>query len=225
MRKTQIGFKVLGMSLLAAICLMACTAAGAQAEEFRVSGKTFTAQSIASETFDGTIEKTEFSVAWLGFALTCSSGTVSGTMFKGGSINASAEFSGCVIPGNANCTIYEEEGEGGAGQIYIQGSGSLVLHAGSHYAKFASPEFTTLFIVGAKCTLQEEMVASGSAAMRVPSALTELVNQQFVAVSSKSEGALLGVSVQCAGEPAAILGSGGSLQLTGANVGKAWGFE
>jgi hypothetical protein len=224
MNSKWLSVKVLGLALLASLCLMATTAATAQAGEFKVNGATFAAAGISSESIQGTIGETTFSVAWLGFEIKCEGATLSGQIFKGGTVNAQATFTKCVIPGfEKNCTV-ASKGQA-PGTIRIEGAGEIVLHAGKHYAKFSSANFTTLLTSGALCPLMEEMVASGSAAIAFNSALTESVSQAFSAVTGKAEAALLKVGVQCAGEPAAILGSGGSVSLSGANAGKKWGFE
>lgn len=229
MHRTWNSIKILGLSLLAVLGVLAVTAAAAQAGEFRVNKSTFAASGITSETFDGKVGASTFSVAWLGFEIKCASATLSGTASKGGSASVQANFVGCEVVGNKFCKIYptktDMEVKTNAGEIRISGQGATLLHGGNHYVKFPQQTFTILFIKGAGCTLPVEMEAAGSAAVKLPSALSELVEQPFAAVAGKVESALLEVSVRCAGEPAEILGSEGSLSLNGANKGKTWGLE
>jgi hypothetical protein len=231
MHRTWNSTKVLGLSLLAVLGVMAVTAVAAQAGEFRVNKSTFAASGITSETFGGKVGESTFSVAWLGFEIKCASAALSGTASKGGSASVQANFVGCAVVGNKFCKIYptktDMEVKTNAGEIRISGQGEILLHGGNHYVKFPQQTFTTLYIGSPKagCTLQQEMEAAGSAAVKLPSALSELVEQPFAAVAGKVESALLEVSVRCAGEPAEILGSEGSLSLSGANKGKTWGLE
>lgn len=223
------GIKILGLSLLAALGLLTVTAAAAQAGEFRVEKSTFASKGIMSETFQGTAGKTQFSVSWLGFEISCSGAELSGTISQGGSTSAKAKFNECQVVGNKFCKIYptssDRTAKTNAGQIPIQGNGELLLHAGSHYVKFPSQQFTVLFMtIGGGCTLPAEMIAAGSAAVKFSSALSELVEQPFAAATG-AESALLKVSVTCGGEPAEILGSSGTVKLSGANTGKTWGLE
>jgi hypothetical protein len=230
MRRTLRGSQVLCLSLLLTVGLLAATAATAQAGEFRVNKSTFSASKITSETFSGEVGESKFSVAWLGFEIICTGATLSGTATQGGAVSVNSNFKGCVVAKNKFCTLYptekDLESETSKGEIWISGkAGSVLLHGGSHYVRFPQQLFTILFIGGAGCTLQEVMEATGSAAVKLPSALTELVKQPFSAVAGKTESALLEVSVRCAGEPAEILGSEGSLSLSGANAGKTWELE
>ncbi len=211
------------ISALVCFSFVAITAPNAQAGEFWLNEETFKSAGVTSESIAGTVNETEFSVAWLGFAITCSGATFNGVIFQGGSLFAQATFEECAVNENPFCTV-SSPGVG-EGEIGIEGSGELVLHAEQHYGRFESEEFTVLYMQGPFCSLPEEMIASGSAAMKVPFALEKLVNQAFAAVTGSKEGALLGVGVQCAGEPAAILGSEGSIHLSGANAGEPWGFE
>lgn len=216
---------VLVFSVIAVLGVMAATAVSAEAGEFRIENKTFTQRGISSETFVGTIGQTEFTVEWLGFGIDCGQGTLKGTLHKGGAVDAQAQFQECFVPEfEAFCTV-EGNKLSGPGKITIQGSGEIVLHGGKHYVKFASANFTTIYTTGVECPLLEAMVASGSAAIKIPFATEELVKQQFSAVTGSAEVKLLEVEVRCAGEPAAILGSGGTVELAGANAGKAWGLE
>jgi hypothetical protein len=223
MHRKRRAIKALGLSLMAALSLMAITATAAQAGEFKVKGNSFASQSIKSESVEGQVALSEFSVWGLGIQIHCPVGDLSGTIFQGGTVKLEVLFLECQVAGNKNCTIYEQEEEN-PGKIRTAGEGELIFHNGNHYVKFESEAFNIVYIKGAKCTLPEEMVAQGSAALEVSTALSELVNQSFSNIDYETE-ELLGVSLFCSAEPSTVLGTEGTISLSGTREGQAWGVQ
>jgi hypothetical protein len=220
--------KILGLSLVAALSLMALTAAGAQAGEFKVGGKTFTAAGVTSETVGGTLPLGILLVS-NGLEIHCNKGDVKHALAKqGGTASAELLFLECKVLNNKFCTIYptEEdlEEETNSGRIIAAGSGELILHSGAHYLKAASASFSTVYMGGPACTLPAKNVVSGSTALSLPSALSELVEQPVSTINAATE-ALLKVQLFYGKETATLDGAAGAAKLTGENAGKTWGGE
>lgn len=221
---------MLGLSLLASVGLMAVTAGAAHAAgEFRLLGKTFTAQSITQKNFLGEVPLAELLVGTPGglfFAIHCEGGFMSGDALVGGNFTYHIEFVECEILKNPNCIIYpEEEEQGSPGFILFAGSGTLVLHGtapNNIFGASKSEEFGRIYFGGPKCTLPEESSIDGGIVFAFPTASTELVEQEVCFTQGK-EG-LFGVSqLRLLGEPVVIDPSGcGFIHLEALDT---WGME
>lgn len=142
------GIKVLGLLLIAALGLMAFTAAAAQAGEFKIGektvenekkekeqvlDKTFTAAGLSSESVSGTVGAGKLLVPGLKLTFLCTGGTASGTVLLGGTVHATILFSGCSVEGNTFCKTYETKEKmkthllADRGFIAASGLGEIVL--------------------------------------------------------------------------------------------------
>jgi hypothetical protein len=128
------GLKVLGLTLLAAISMMALSAAAAQAgSEVFVEGKVLTGE----KPIKGTVGAGELLTAG-GIQISCTGGTVTGTIKNKeamGSGNANATFSGCnVKSAESVCKVYDALNMFNAGVILASAEALLSIHKdGKHY--------------------------------------------------------------------------------------------
>jgi hypothetical protein len=240
MRQGRHGTKVLGLLLIAALALMAFTAAAAQAGEFRVEGKTFATHKLASETVSGNVAEGELLVPGL-LTVNCTGGTFTGTAFAGGNASATILYSGCTVLGNKFCFPFEDKAkmEGNLaenkGFIKASGTGKLVLMGTSHYLLVESTEFATIYLTKSTsgCTLPLENKVSGSTVLELPGALANTVNQEIKTIAQATLESLFEaakgenkVNTLLYGNQLAWL-DGGTAQaaLSGALKGKTWGGE
>jgi len=207
--------------LLAALGLLAVTAAAAQAGEFKVGGQSFTAKAIASETFEGTAGTSTFTVPSIGLEISCASAKISGTLLLGGTGHESMLFNECKVPGNKQCTV---------DPIQAAFLSSVVLHAEESWLLFASKAgepFATILILGELCTLPEKNELTGSFVALVSK--SESAEQTISFANDSKTVALfkeLGISISYAfGAAPALLSISSVWKLSGANKGKAWGAE
>ena len=185
------GLKLIGLSMLAALSLMAVMAASAQASgEFRIGTplKTFNEAKVESKEITGTVGAGEILTAG-GLKISCTTGTGSGTVNKGGTASASVLFTGCKVASNKFCFVYDSlvgEKLEGEGMLTAAGSGELVLMKENekavtkHYLLAASSEFSKFDIFGPLCPLNEgekplKVVISGSSVVELPDALEDKV--------------------------------------------------
>jgi hypothetical protein len=219
------GLKVLGLSLLTALGLMAVTAGVAQAAEFIHEDMTFSSLNITSEQVEGSIGAGELLVPGLGLKIHCESGHVKNAkVYLGGKAEASVLFLGCKVLENTKCTVYEKELET-PGAIEASGVGKLVLHNNKHYLVAESDEFARVFIHGDKCLLPLENLVDGSVALELEKALTLNLKDQPISDISKSDDELLGVQLFFGEELAEIDGGLGTAHLSGTHENDFWGAE
>lgn len=173
------GIKILGLSLLTALGLMAVTASAAHAAsgDFTLKGQTFTSLSITEKTVLGTAAAGELLVPGIGLAIGCTGGTFSGSALAGGVVHGTILFSGCIVLGSDKfCKTYETEANHIAktnpGNLTAGGLGLILLHKGEHYVVFLGHPFSTVWINGTGCTLPLNNTVSGTVAFKLPSALT-----------------------------------------------------
>lgn len=178
------GIKILGMTLLAALSLMAVTVVAAQAGEFRKGGKTFAELKILEEPALGTATEGELLTAGE-VKIHCTGGTGTAKIKQGGTGTAEALFTGCKVLGaEKTCTIFEELPEVGKESIKATGNGKLLLHpeegkAGQeHYLLVEglgeSKLFADFLIKGKLCPLPtaEHYTVTGSTVLKLPDILT-----------------------------------------------------
>jgi len=241
MRHGPQGIKILGLSLLAAISVMAVSAAAAQAAHFAIEGTPLAAGD--SETVAGTGVEGELLVPGIGLNINCTSSAFTGTLLPAGAADASVLFSGCTVLGNKFCKIYENEAnmnaKTNAGNILATGTGELHLHEGQHYliVKGVGAEeiFTTVYFNTAAegCNLGGlSMVIKGLTALVLPTGLTNLVNQTIAPLTAADDLLLNGSAAgqlnlklifKFGNEPARL--DGGEItnaHLTGKRVGQKW---
>lgn len=96
MNQGRHGIKVLGLSLLAALGLMAVSAAGAQASgEFTILGHSFTNHPLGSESVEGEFAQGELLVPGLNITFNCTGGLIFGTALLGGVAHVTVLYNGC----------------------------------------------------------------------------------------------------------------------------------
>lgn len=227
------GIEILFLSLLAALGLLAFTAAAAQAGEFKLeNNNTFTSKGIASETFEGTIAEGELLLPTIAVTLRCIGGTFSGTALLGGVAHVTALFSGCEILNSGGlCKPFETkakmEGNLATDKGFIAASGlaELLLMGGQHYLLVSSSNFTTLYMPKL-CSASLETVIPGSFVLAFPQALTPSVSQTVNTISQAELESLWPLDrIICAGGGAWLDGGSASVTLSGPNKGQNWGAE
>jgi hypothetical protein len=163
--------KLLGLTVLAAVSVLAVGASVAQAKYLALLNGT----SVNSATLTGAMVGSGFVTAENGLKIECSSGTGTATATLSGTGekatgSASAILTGCVWVGSEKtCTI----NDGGAGVIKGKGSGELIMEGTNYLVTATSAEFTTILTEGAFCTIPEEEVASGTAHALINNALAD----------------------------------------------------
>ncbi len=186
------GIKVLGLSLLAALGLMAFAASAQATGEFLIEEggvkKTFTEHKIAEESVSGTVGEGLLLVPGLPLTIKCTGGTFSGTVLLGGTAHASILFSGCEQPGVGACKTFETKAKmetnltADKGFISASGLGELLLMGtapnNKHYLLVESANFTTIYWTKL-CASALETVVGGSTVFELPIALTPSVTQQI----------------------------------------------
>ena len=158
MRKRHL-VKMLGLTVLAAISVMAVSASAANAEwQLLLNGNSVSSATGTLTALAGRLE------AENGLEITCTGGTgtasvelTEGNLKAVGS--ASGTFEGCKWVGSEKaCTI----NDGGKGLINVGGEGELTMAGGETYVEATSEEFATVYSEGAFCTIPEEEVVSGT---------------------------------------------------------------
>jgi hypothetical protein len=192
---------------------------------FRVNGTTL----IGEAGVEGTIGAGALSVPGSGMELSCSSGSLSGTLQKGGAASGSAAFQGCKVVGNKFCTVYPTEEDleknKSSGYIFASGTGQLVQWGGRHFLAIQpsgeSSVLADIWLDGSLCTLPEEGELGGSLAVELPGGLEELVDHATTTVTSWLE-AELGTGLLFEEEPAVPSGGEATVGLLGEYLGEKW---
>jgi hypothetical protein len=152
--------KLVGLTVLAAISVMAVSATAAQAKyTLLLNGKHVAELHLLLKNLPGELK------AENGLKIKCSAGeglAIAKLVEEGKKVTGSAEgtFKGCVWVGSeSTCTI----NDGGAGQIKAKGTGEVVMTGEQFRVTATSTEFATVFTEGIFCTIPEEEVVSGTA--------------------------------------------------------------
>lgn len=163
--------KLLGLTMLAAVSVMAVSASAAQAKYLLLlNGASVNLLNLDLEGLAG------YMLAENGLKIACSGGNglahvqvLNGGLSVSGTANAT--FEGCKWVGaEKTCTINDE----GAGLVHAGGSGELVMPDASTYIVTAeSAEFATIYTEGVFCTIPEEEVVSGKGHLLVLDALKD----------------------------------------------------
>ncbi len=194
------GLKVLGMSLLAALGLMALSAAAAQAgSEIQVKGAALkTTKAIKGVIGAGVILTSG------GVKIACTAGTFTGEVFNSGAVGkakAKLLYTGCKVLGAEKfCQIYEELPMVGQGSIATTGVGTFFVHTdGKHYLLVEGlgvSKTLSDFVISdpellERCVLPEgHYIASGSNVYALPDALTAQVTHSVTTIAPATLAAL-----------------------------------
>ncbi len=194
------GLKVLGLSLLTALGLMALSAGVAQAaSEIQVKG----AALVGSKAVKGTVGAGELLTAG-GVKIGCTAGTFGGEVFntsKVGKAKAKILYTGCTVLGaDKFCKIYEELPMVNQGSIAATGNGTFFVHTdGKHYLLVegleASKTFSDFLILDPelleRCVLPEgHYIVKGNTVLSLPDALTSQVTHSVTTIAPATLAAL-----------------------------------
>ena len=234
MKRGRKGIKILGVTLLAALGLMAISVSAAQASgQFLINKTVLTGTD--TETVAGTAGEGELLVEPLGLKINCTSGSVTGVIEAEDKAKATVLYNGCKVLENKFCKLYENESDMlnhvNDGHLIATGTGLLGLHNGKHYLTITglgvNQSFATVFtnLDTEGCTLPLETLVTGSTAFLLPTALEELKNQTLETVTLTEEELLLGGKKLFYGKEAAHLTGGkvSDLHLTGKRENQPWG--
>jgi hypothetical protein len=218
----QHALKILGLSLLAAIGLMAFGAAAAQAgSEVFVEGKVLTGE----KAIKGSVNAGELLTAG-GLKIGCTGGTVAGTVKnveKMGSGSATVTFSGCSVKSAESvCKIYDALNMFNAGVILASDNFLFSIHNGIHYLlKTGLGVNQTLAIFAIedpllleRCPIEGDYEVTGTSALQLTAPLTESKAQAATTVSPATL-TLLGKQLFLGKEKSHLLeGVGATIELT-----------
>jgi hypothetical protein len=213
----------LGLSILVALGLMAFSAAGAQASEWTVGGKTLKELGMKSETFESNVSAFKF--AWGGIEISCSEhGT--GTIYPGGTSTSQVTLSKCKIPGAEEaCKVKNVPVEREfAGTLSKDGTyESFTSMGGSNVATFTVEEGSESCILLSHSS-SETVYINGSFAGEVgaDAIQTPLIFSQAIENAAKTAGLIKGLESNMWALHPYTKGTG-TQKLTGANSGKSWG--
>lgn len=166
-------WKILGMSLLALIGVMAVSASAAQAkfslkknganvDELKLVGS-FALGKLVAPGLNVTIH-CEVTNGKVTAKLNLSTGAVS--------VSGSGKSVKCKVEGAGVCTVRSPTTE--KGEIAIAGEGAVEMVGATTFAKLESEEFTTVIFEGEECSLNEvELPVHGSATIAFGNAETE----------------------------------------------------
>jgi hypothetical protein len=235
MTRKRHGLKVLGLALIAAISMMAVTAAAAQAGEFRLNGTEFKNVPLASESVTGTVGAGKLLVPGLPLTIECTSGDItSGSVIAGGTALASILLLGCKVSGNAFCKVYPTEADRNAktnaGDFTFGYKGKLVLMEGSHYLLIEEDgkPFTTVWFSKAAegCVLNSGDTITGSTVAKLPDALTSQKTHELVPLTQAETEGLFPTDVLSYGAQRIwVDGAKTTVELSGAHKGANWSAE
>lgn len=221
--------KIVGLALLAALSLMAVTAAGAQAEgEFRVEGKVLKEGEVAEG--EGTGGASKLSVPALKLTIECGSTLLKAT-FKNFITHAHAEHHllrhTCIPIGWEACSIYPTEEDLLKGlnsglllssELYL-----IVLFGKFHYWVLKLVE--RFFFGGVFCTLPKEVEIKGETAVKFGNATTEATEHTMEDITAEEEKELKLPGVTFNGEPAEWSGGNTAVKLVGKLAGKKYSLN
>jgi hypothetical protein len=167
--------KILGLSLLVAVGVMAVSASAAQAKWLLLKN------GASTNTLDLVIQGLlgELLVPNLGLAIHCTGASGTASITSSGATatgSATVVFEGCTVLNNPKCTILGEEGVPATeGKIIAGGKGELGMNGAEEVLVKAKGEpFTTFYFMGAFCTLPEETEVKGLALLTLLEALKDL---------------------------------------------------
>ena len=169
-------FRLLGLSMLVAVGVMAMSASGAQAKWLLLVNK----ESVGKVTGEGSFSGGQLlEQGGLGIKVTCAGGTGTATatsVEEGKKVtgSGSANFTGCDVVGNPEKCTVNSPGKTD-GNVTASGTGELSHKEGLVYILLESEEFTTLIFGGALCPFNEvEAIIAGKAHIEIHNALEDL---------------------------------------------------
>jgi hypothetical protein len=199
--------KLLGITVLAALGVMAVSVSAAQAK-YRLL---LNSSSVKKGGLNGTLTGTGSITAENGLKIQCSGGTgavtgeLSATEEKVTG-SASVTLTGCVwIGSEKTCTI----NDGGAGKIKGSGTGEVIMEGTNYLVTASSAAFTTVLTEGAFCTIPEEEVVSGTAHALIENALAD---------TKTKTGKLLNLSLKLGNSKITSLSAAGSFTSSEPNA-------
>lgn len=225
MTRGKHGLKILGLSLLIALGASACTAALAQAAEFKIEGISFLELGIEQEELqeEATSETFTFDIP-PGAKINCLLRTLTSPQswalwFSGGNTHRLLSLTMCTVLDAMNnelpCTVVEP--------LHFKILGSRVSHAGKVYELLEGSEggaMGTLRLEGAICALPREFAVTGTLAAETEEG--ERVEQTLT--YSPAINALLGTKLFFGKREAGVSGKT-VVKLAGKNKGKKWGYS
>jgi hypothetical protein len=129
--------RLLGLSLVVSLSMLALTASGAQANDGSVffSGNPHATLGTAVEIDGELLESWELLVEVLGLEIDCAKADLKGKILPAGAVEALALFLECVVLGaESDCTILPAPGSSSSGQFHLTFNGLLRKKAsGKHY--------------------------------------------------------------------------------------------
>lgn len=215
--------RALGLSLIAAIGLLAISAAGAQAEgEWKIGGKTLPELKIEEENVNASLDGTfTYTVPNLNLEIKClKMDSLKSRLLLKGAGDLSLLFLECTFFAGKS---QEEVKACKVKDVSVSMSDSIVLHAGKTYLLFKPLEGKTTFLT---YTLEgEECAIAGTSHAVGGSFAVDLESEkatQTLKLGNAAADALLGDEAKLATSKVSLAGTL-LLSLSGAQAGKAWG--
>lgn len=229
------GLKALGLALLAAISVMALTAAGAQASNAMIiEGSEKTAETTEVK-LEGTSTAGKLLVPAIGLELECGNSEIEGAG-KNITEESLLHFHGtihilfhlCIVIGNKFCKVYptatDRTNKTNAGLLLIKVLWLFRTSGTSHYflaQQIGASPITTIFLSKSTegCTLPPENTVTGSAAYKIDNPTTEAVEHEVLDITPAEE-STLGVSLSYGANPASLDEGTAKGHLVGTFLGK-----
>lgn len=216
--------KILGLSLIAAIALLAISAVAAQAEgEWKIGGKTFSELKIEEESLNASLDGIfTYTVPSLSLEIKClKMDSLKGRVLLKGAGELSVLFLECTFFAGKS---HEELKACAVKDVSVNLSSSIVLHAGKNYLLFRPLGEKTAFLTYTFEGNEECPIAGTGHAVGGSFAVdleAEKVTQTLKLGNSTAD-ALLGDEANLVGAKVALAGTL-LLSLSGARAGKTWG--
>ncbi len=190
MKLRKHGLKALGLSFIAALSLMALTAAGAQAAgEWKIETKTMTELGLTEEAIKGKLEtgvKNILLVKTLNVNISCAAVDTSANakILKGGTLTGSLIFLTCKVfadeAGEPELTACGTKSTGAAaGEIQtVAVTGEIILSGGENFVlvkPVSGTTFTTVELTGASCAAKGTYPITGTTVVKLGVEAKELL--------------------------------------------------
>ncbi len=226
MKLRKHGLRAIGLSLIAALSLMAFTAVSAQAAgEWKIGGKTMSELKLTEETVTGKVEPElplKLLIKALNIYLTCPTIHVNGVLLVGpvASVHGTTTFLTCTVRSISPdeelkaCGVKSTGQAAGViatakinGEVILSGAENVVLFKPS-----SGTTFTTVEITGASCAVKGTYPITGTSVFKLGAEAKELL---ILSIEFAGDGLKFG-------ESKAILDGSALAELTGAKKGSAW---
>ncbi len=227
MKLRKHGLRAIGLSLIAALSVMAFSAAGAQAAgEWKIGGKTMSELKLTEETATGKLEavpKSKLLVKALNLSISCPTLHVNGVLLVGppASVHGTTTFLECKVFSHEPETELSACGVNSAGEAAgviktAKINGEVILSGAENIVLFkpsSGTTFTTVEITGKGCALANSYPITGTSVFKLGAEAKEML------ILSLPEFAGDGLRF---GEPKANLVGSALAELSGAKKGSAW---